>query len=244
MSTAVMTERIPETSPRLKARITGALYLLTILTGNFAQGFVSGRLVADGDAAATAANILTHRGLFQLGFAVYLIEMACQIAMTALFYDLLKPAGRSVSLVAAFLGLTGCIIKTFSRLFFIAPLFILGGAHYLSVFSREQLQALALLFVRVNDHGAAMALVFFGFYAPLTGYLIIRSTFLPRILGWFSVIAGVGWLTFLYQPLGYRLFPYVAALGLLGAVSLMLWLLVFGVNEQRWKEQASAAGDR
>jgi hypothetical protein len=86
-----------------------------------------------------------------------------------------------------------------------------------------------------------MALVFFGFYAPLTGYLIIRSTFLPRILGWFSVIAGVGWLTFLYQPLGYRLFPYVAALGLLGAVSLMLWLLVFGVNEQRWKEQAGAA---
>src|ERR1700688_2321080 len=241
MNAALMTVRITEASPRLKARITGVLYLVTILTGIFAQGFVSERLVVDGNAAATAANILAHRGLFQLGYAVFLIEMACNIAMTALFYDLLKPAGRSVSLVAAFLGLTGCIIKTFSRLFFIAPLFILGGAHYLSVFSREQLQALALLFVRVNDHGAAMALVFFGFYAPLTGYLIIRSTFLPRILGWFSVIAGVGWLTFLYQPLGYRLFPYVAALGLLGAVSLMLWLLVFGVNEQRWKEQAGAA---
>src|ERR1700722_1746656 len=177
MSTGVITQRI-EASPRFKARLTGVFYLVTILTGIFAQGFVSGSLVVDGDAAATAANILTHRGLFQLGFAVYLIEMASQIAMTALFYDLLKPAGRSVSLVAAFLGLTGCIIKTFSRLFFIAPLFILGGAHYLSVFSREQLQALALLFVRVNDHGAAMALVFFGFYAPLTGYLIIRSTFL------------------------------------------------------------------
>src|SRR5204863_128863 len=120
------------------------------------QGFVSGSLVVDGDAAATATNILTHRGLFQLGFAVYLIEMACQIAMTALFYDLLKPSGRSVSLVAAFLGLTGCIIKTLSRLFFIAPLFILVGAHYLSVFSREQLQALALLFLRVNDHEAAI----------------------------------------------------------------------------------------
>jgi len=228
-------------SPRLKARITGAFYLLTILTGIFAQGFVSGSLVVDGDAAAAASNILMHKSLFQLGFAVYLIEMACQIAMTALFYDLLKPAGRSVSLVAAFLGLTGCIIKTLSRLFFIAPLFILGGAHYLSVFSAEQLQALALLFLRVNDHGAAIALVFFGFYAPLTGYLIIRSTFLPRILGVWSVFGGLGWLTFLYQPLGYRLFPYIAVLGLLGAAALMLWLLVFGVNEQRWKEQASAA---
>jgi hypothetical protein len=236
-----MMERIAETSPRLKARIAGVLYLLAMLTGIFAQGFVSGSLVVDGEATATATNILTHRGLFQLGFAVYLIEMACQIAMTALFYDLLKPAGGSVSLVAAFLGLTGCIIKTLSRLFFIVPLFILGGAHYLSVFSREQLQALALLFLRVNDHGAAIALVFFGFYAPLTGYLIIRSTFLPRILGVFSVVAGVGWLTFLYLPLGYRLFPYIAVPGLLGAASLMLWLLVFGVNEQRWKEQASAA---
>src|SRR5213593_3832264 len=202
MGTAAMTE----TSPRFKARITGVLYLLTILTGIFAQGFVSGRLVVDGDAAATATNILTHRDLFQLGFAVYLIEMACQIATTALFYDLLKPAGRSVSLVAAFLGFAGCVIKTFSRVFFIAPLFVLGGAHYLNVFSAEQLQALALLFLRVNDQGAGMALAFFGFYALLTGYLIIRSTFLPRILGWWSAVAGLGWLTFLSPTLGYRLF--------------------------------------
>src|SRR3977135_3564990 len=198
------------TSPRLRARIAGVFYLLTMLTGAFAQGFVSGRLVVDGDAAATAANILAHRGLLQLGFAVYLIEMACQVAITALFYDLLKPAGRSVSLVAAFLGLTGCIIKTFSRVFFIAPLFILGGAHSLSVFSGEQLQALALLFLKVNDRGAGVALVFFGFYAILTGYLIIRSTFLPRILGVLSVFGGLGWLTFLYPPLGGRLFPYIA----------------------------------
>ena len=242
MNTPVMMGRIAaETSPRTRAKIAGVFYLVAMLTGIFAQGFVSGTLVVDGDAAATATNILTHRGLFQLGFAVYLIEMACQIAMTALFYDLLKPAGRSVSLVAAFLGLAGCVIKTLSRLFYIAPLFILGGAHYLSVFSAGQLQALALLFLKVNDHGAAIALVFFGFYALLTGCLIIRSTFLPRILGVLSVLGGLGWLSFLYLPLGYSLFPYIAAFGLLGATSLMLWLLVLGVNEQRWREQATAA---
>jgi hypothetical protein len=178
-----------------------------------------------------------------LGFAVYLIEMACQIAITALFYDLLKPAGRSVSLVAAFLGLAGSVIKTFSRVFFIVPLFVLGGAHYLSVFSAEQLQALALLFLKVNDRGAGVALVFFGFYALLTGYLIIRSTFLPRILGVLSVVGGLGWLSFLYLPLAHRAFPYVAVFALLGAGALIVWLLVFGVNEQRWKEQASAAGN-
>ncbi|PYX00847.1 MAG: DUF4386 domain-containing protein [Acidobacteria bacterium] len=213
-----MAKSITETSPRLKARITGAFYLLTMLTGIFAQGFVSDRLVVSGDAAATATNILTHKSLFQLGFTIYLIEMACQIAMTVLFYYLLKPAGRIVSLLAASLGLTGCIIKTFSRVFYIAPLFVLGGAHYLNVFSLEQLQAVALLFLRVNEQGAGMALAFFGFYALLTGYLIIRSTFLPRILGWWSA-------------------------GLLGATALILWLLVFGVNEQRWKEQAGAAGE-
>jgi hypothetical protein len=241
MNTAVVMEPIAETSPRLKARTLGAFYLLTILTGIFAQGFVSERLVVSGDAAATAANLLAHKGLFQLGFAVFMIEMACNIVITALFYDLLKPVSRSVSLVAAFLGLAGCVIKTFSRLFFIAPLFILGGAHYLSVFSAEQLQALALLFLKVNDRGAAIALVFFGFYALLTGYLIIRSTFLPRILGVLSVLGGLGWLSFLYPPLGYRLFPFVVALALLGAAALIVWLLVFGVNEQRWTEQASAA---
>ncbi|MHB8484955.1 MAG: DUF4386 domain-containing protein [Candidatus Acidiferrales bacterium] len=233
---------IAEASPRLWARITGVFYLLTILTGMFAQGFVSGRLVVDGDAAATATNILTHKSLFEWSFTVYLIEMACQITITALFYDLLKPVSRNVSLLAAFLGLAGCVIKTVSRLFYIAPLFILGGAHYLNVFSPGQLQALALLFLKVNDRGAGIALAFFGFYALLTGYLIIRSTFLPRILGVLSVVAGVGWLTFLYPPLGYRMFPYVAAFGLLGAAALIFWLLVFGVNERRWKEQASAAG--
>jgi hypothetical protein len=238
MTAVAITERIVEASPRLKARITGVLYLITMLTGIFAEGFVSGRLVVNGDAAATATNILTHRSVFQLGFAVYLIEMACQIAMTALFYDLLKPAGRSVSLVAAYLGLTGCVIKTLSRLFFIAPLFVLGGAHYLNVFSTQQLQALALLFLKVNDHGAGIALVFFGFYALLTGYLIVRFTFLPRLLGMLSILGGLGWLSFLYPPLGYRLFPYIAALGLLGAASLIVWLLAFGVNEQRWKELA------
>ena len=238
-----MAKSITETSPRLKARITGAFYLLTMLTGIFAQGFVSDRLVVSRDAAATATNILTHKSLFQLGFTIYLIEMACQIAMTVLFYYLLKPAGRIVSLLAASLGLTGCIIKTFSRVFYIAPLFVLGGAHYLNVFSLEQLQAVALLFLRVNEQGAGMALAFFGFYALLTGYLIIRSTFLPRILGWWSAVAGLGWLTFLSPTLGYRLFPYLAGVGLLGATALILWLLVFGVNEQRWKEQAGAAGE-
>jgi hypothetical protein len=238
MNTDAVTDGTAGMSPRVRARIAGVFYILNILTGVFAQGFISERLVASGDAAATAANILTHESLFRLGFAVYLIEMACQVAVTVLFYELLKPAGRSVSLLAACLSLVGIAVKTCSRLFYIAPLLVLGGASYLSVFNAEQLQALSLLLLKVNDQGAAIGLVFFGFYAVLKGYLIIRSTFLPRILGVLAVFAGLGLLTFLHLPLGYRLFPYTAALGLLAAVPQILWLLVFGVNEQRWKEQA------
>jgi hypothetical protein len=222
------------TSPRRVARITGLLYLLTIVMGIFAQGFVSERLVASGDAAATATNILAHRSIFEWSFTVYMIEMACQIMTTALFYFLLKPVNRSLALVAAFLSLSGCIIKTFAGVFYLAPLFVLGGAQYLNVFNAQQLQALALLFLKVNDHGAAMALAFFGFEALFNGYLVFRSTFLPRILGILSMGGGLGWLTFLYPPLGYRLFLYLAAFALLGSAAMIFWLIVFGVDEERW----------
>jgi len=87
-------------------------------------------------------------------------------------------------------------------------------------------------------------LVFFGFYCLLIGYLIFRSTFLPRILGVLMAIAGLGWLTFLSPPLANHLSPYNLAPGILGEGLLTLWLLAIGVNEQRWKEQASAAAER
>lgn len=239
---AMGTGRIEKGSPRLKARLASVFFLLTILAGIFAQMFISGRLVVQGDAAATASNILAHRDFFQLGFTVYLIEMACQITLTAIFYALLKPVSSSLSLLAAFFGLIGCAIKTLSRLFYIVPLLILAGSGgYLSVFNVEQLQALALLSLKVNDQAAGIALIFFGFSTLLNGYLIVRSTFLPRILGVFSVIGGLGWLTFLYPPLGENLFSYVLAIGLIGGVSQCLWLFVKGVDVSRWEQQASGS---
>jgi hypothetical protein len=236
-----ITRAMTEMSPRTKARLAGAFYLLTILTGIFAQGFISARLIVPGDAAATANNILSHDGLFRLGFAVYMIEMVCQIIMTVLIYDLLKPVNRSISLLAAVVGFIGCGVKTFSRLFYFAPLLVLGGTHYLSVFSSVQLNGVALLFLRVNDIGAGIALVFFGFYAILRGYLVIKSTFLPRILGWLGVLGGIGWLAFLSPPFGERVFSVIAVVGIIGSLVNIAWLLVVGVNEQRWREQASVA---
>lgn len=239
-----MTERIVQTSPRFLARITGVFFLLTIVAGIIAQGLISERIIVFSDAAATATNISTQRNLFELGFTIYLVEMACQVAVTALFYELLRPVSKSVSLLAAFWGLTGCVIKTFARVFYLAPLFVLDHATVLRGFSPEQLQALVLLLLRVNDQGAALALAFFGFATVVKGYLIFRSTFLPRWLGVLSIVSGFCWLTFLYPPLGYRTFPITAVFGLLSSAAMIVWLLVFGVNEQRWREMAAGTEPR
>ncbi|PYQ10829.1 MAG: DUF4386 domain-containing protein [Acidobacteria bacterium] len=229
-----MNERIARVSPRFKARTAGAFWLMTIMMGAFAM-FVGGRFVVSGDAAATAANILAHEPLFRLGVAADIIAAACYLAATLLVYDLLKPVSRNLSLLAAFFSLAGCAIGALGFLFHLAPLVVLGGAQYLSVFPLEQLRALA-------------SLIFFGLHCLLVGCLILRSTFLPRLVGALMVFAGLGWLTSSFvnvlSPLfGRYLFPYILVPGLLGEGSLTLWLLVIGMNVQRWEVQASAAGE-
>ena len=144
-----------------------------------------------GDAAATAHNILAHEPLYRLGFAAELISAVCYITVTLLLYDMFRPVNRSVSLLAAFFSLTGCTIQAFSTLFHLAPLVILGGEQYLSAFRTEQLQALALMFLNLRAQTSSIYMVFFGWYCLLIGYLIFRSTFLPRILGVFMAIAGL-----------------------------------------------------
>jgi hypothetical protein len=240
MKTPEMKQRVAEASPRPRARITGVVYLLYFLTAVFGEFLLRG-LVVDGDAAATATNILAHQSLFRLGLATGLIATACYIAVTALFYGLFKPVSRSLSLLGAFFSLVGCAILAFGSLFQLAPLVLLGGSPYLNVFKVEQLRALALMFLELNTQAGNICVVFFGVYCLLIGYLIFRSAFLPRILGGLMALAGLGWLTFLSPPLASHLSPYNLVLGFLAELLLCLWLLVMGVNVQRWKEQASAA---
>lgn len=224
-------------SPRRLSRLTGVFYLITIVAAVIAQGVIAERLVNSGDASVTAANILAHGDMYRFGFTAYMIEMVAQTVMTMLFYELLKPVSRTWSLIAAVIGVVGCGIKAMSRLFFVAPALVLEGTHYLNTFSTEQLHSIALLFYNVNEMGAAIAVVFFGFSTLITGWLILRSTYMPRVLGWFAVVGGIGWLAFLWPPLGYRLNLYIAAIGLLGAIATIVWLIGFGPNETRFAEQ-------
>ncbi|HSZ61603.1 MAG TPA: DUF4386 domain-containing protein [Terriglobales bacterium] len=231
----------PKTLPYPKTRITSVVYLLYFVTVMSATFFMKGLVVSD-DAAATANNILAHESLFRTSFAINLIATALYITVTALFYELFRPVNKNLALLAAFFSLVGCAIQAVGYVCFLAPFTLLGAAQYLSVFKLEQLQALVLTFLKLRSQAEQIGLVFFGFFDLLIGCLILRSTFLPRILGALMALAGLGWMMFLSPPLGNNLAHYILPLGFLAEFLLMVWLLVKGVNVQRWQEQASAKG--
>jgi hypothetical protein len=236
-----MTNLIAESSPSTRGRILAALYLFVIIAGVTAQSLISDRLVVGNDAARTAANILANKSLYRLGFTIFMLEMVAQVGATALFYDLLKPVNRSVARTAMILGLTGCGIKTMARLFYYTPLILLGGATYLSAIQPAQLEALALVSLKINNQGAAIALIFFGFESFLWGWLLFKAEFLPRFLGLISMIGGLGWLTFLWPPLGSRAFVGVALFAIAGVIATTGWLFIRGVDDVKWRERAALA---
>lgn len=241
---AVTGKRMTEASPRSLARMAGVFQGLEGATSAFGQVVVLGRLVVFSSAAATAANILGHERLFWWGFASGLIGVVFHIAWALLLYDLLKPVNRRLSLFAVFVILVGCAMQALTILLYLAPLVVLTGGNSFSAFTTEQLKALALVFLRLNAYANDIYLVFFGLWCFLIGLLIFRSTFLPRILGVLLAISGLGWMINLSPSLASHLFiPYIAVASALGEIPLLLWLLVFGVNVQRWKEQATA-GER
>jgi len=244
MNSVIMTARTEqkaEVSPRFMARMAGVFELLEGLTSAGGQVVILGSLVVAGNAATTATNILAHEQLFWLGFASSLIAVAFHLAWALLFYYLFKPVNRRISLLATFVILVGCAMQALTSLFYLAPLLVLQSGHSFSAFTVEQLQALALVFLNLNAQAFNIYLVFFGLWCVLIGYLIFRSTFLPRILGVLLAIDGLGWMLYLSPPLAQHLFPFIAVASGLAEIPLMLWLLIVGVNTERWKEQASKA---
>ena len=174
MKSGKFAEWVARSSPALKARLTGVLYLINGVIYTKADSLVHGRILVKDDAAATAHNILTNGSVLQLSFACLLIATMAYIAVTFLLYELLKPVNRGISLLAAFFSMAGCIVGACDSLFTIAPLTILGGASYLSVFKAEQLQALALLSLKMIAVVASISMVFFGCYCILLGFLVLR----------------------------------------------------------------------
>ena len=242
MSTAVMTSQISSWSPRSLARMAGLFQALEATAATYGQVIILGELLVSGNAPATAANILTHKPLFWFGFALSVIGVVCHLAWSLLLYELLKPANRRLSLFALVTMIVGCAVQAFTAVLYISPLLVLDAGNSLRAFTADQLQALAYAFFRINAYAFETYLVFFGLWCALIGFLIFRSTFMPRILGVLLAISGAGWMVYLAPPIANHIFfPYITAASAIGEIPMMLWFLIAGVNDQRWREQARVA---
>ena len=222
------------------ARTAGALLLLSILAGGLGEAYIPSKLIVPTDAAATARNITAFQALFRLGFASYLVEAVCDVALALLFYVLLRPVGRTLALLAAFFGLVSTALYAVAEAFYFAPSLILSGADYLKSFSPDQLNALTLLSLKLYGRVAGIFMVFYGVASVLRGYLIFRSGYLPRSLGVLLALAGVG---FIAQNFAIVLAPahasdFLLLPAIVASASLMLWLLVKGVDIPKWEARS------
>jgi len=241
MSTSLRMESSPDVSPRFLARMAGVCQLLEAITATLGQVIIPHRLAVTDNPAATAANILGNARLYLCGFASSVLAVIFHVAWAFLMYDLLKPLHRRIATFATFVMLMGCAMLAVTGLLYIAPLLVLTGGSSWSAFTTEQSQAMAAMFLRLNAYAFDIHTVFFGFWCLLIGYLIYKSTFLPRILGVLFALAGLAWMLYLSPRFAVRLFPVIAAVSAIGEVPLEMWMIFAGLDEARWKEQASAA---
>src|SRR5207245_5575262 len=222
-----MTDHTVNSSPKLCARIGGALYLIIIVIGLFGEAFVLDRLIVSGDAAVTAANIMSHESLWRFHIAAELFLLICAVALLLILYALLRPVSRDLALLAVFINLVSIGIEAATTMYLLQALFPLGNAGYLKAFTREQLYAMASLSLKSHSYGFSVSLIFFGCFCLIVGYLIFRSGYLPKTIGVLMQIAGLSYLTnsfalILSPAFANRLFPVILLPAFLGVASLCL----------------------
>ena len=229
-------------TPRMRARVTGAFELLEGLTSIVGQMVIPGMLIAARDAAATASNILANEGLYRAGIAIAILCVVFHVIWGVLLYELLKVVDRNVARLSLVLLAVDSALLGMTVLLQIAPLVVLRTPEPLSAFTTDQLQDLALVFLRLNSQSNDLFLALFGVWLALIGWLVLRSAFLPRPIGVGLILEGLGWATYIVPPFALVIFPVIAAFGLLGELPLTFWLLIRGVDEARWRARAAESG--
>ena len=227
-------------SAQTYARIAGVLFLISIVAGGFGEFYVPSTLIVSADATATANNLRASQWLFRLGFAGYLVEAMCDIGLTLVLYVLLRRVHEELALLAAFFRLVSTAVFGAAELFYFAATFILGGAAYLKTFSPDQLNALALLSLKLYGYGGGIFMVFYGIPSILLGYLMFRSGYFPRVLGALMALGGLG---FVVRNFLLVLAPAWASSLLLlpmtlAVLPMTVWLLVKGVDVRKWEEMS------
>jgi hypothetical protein len=235
-----------DTSPQLYARTAGALYLIIIALGIFGEAFARGRIVVSGDPLATATNLVSMEPLWRWGIASEFLTVICTIILAMVYFFLLRPVSREINLLAAFFRLTAITVQAVSLVYLLTALYPLTNAAFAKAFTPDELNAFAGVAIRSHSYGYGAALLFTGCTFLFHGYLIFKSGYLPRVLGVMIQIAGIGYITNTFAMI---LFPAVSNIVFLviilpvfmGELSLSLWLLIKGVNLEKWYERARPA---
>jgi len=219
------------------ARIAGFLYLIMAPLGMFGMSPFD-----PADAATRASNIMASESLFRLGIVSALMVQIVNILVVLVLYKLLKPVNKTHALLMVIFLLLGVPIAMLSQLNKFAALLLLSGADYLTVFTADQLQALAPLFLDLHEHGLSIAGIFWGLWLFPMGYLVFKSGYIPRILGVLLIIGCFGYLidsvTFFVFPNFVATISQFTDLTWVGELLLALWLLIKGVNVEQWEKRA------
>ena len=225
------------TSPLVRARVAGALYLVANLFAPFTLLYLPSRFIVRGDAAATANSIMASESLFRVGIVGNLFTFIANILLALALYQLLKVVNRNMASLMVILFLVGVPIAMLNELSQLAVLQLLSGADYLKAFAPDQLHAIVYLSLGVHDQGLLIAHVFFGLWLLPMGYLVFRSGFIHRIVGVLLVIAGVGYVVQSFAAfLGHNV-NIILFTGL-GELVFLFWLLIKGVDVEQWKQRA------
>ncbi len=163
-----------------------------------------------------------------------------------IFFILLRPVNPALSLLSAFFRFAEAVIGCAIVALHVVPLLLLGGGAYLKAVDSHELQAFALLSIKLYNYAFGIALVPFGIHCVLLGYLIFKSTYLPKAFGVLLVLAGFAYVVNSFALLAVPAIAGVTfiamfATGISAEIGLTLWLIVFGVNVARWNERTNAA---
>jgi hypothetical protein len=224
-------------STKKKARIAGFLYLLLVIAAPFRLLYIPNTLFVSGDATATARNILAHETLFRLGIVSDLFCGVVLIFLVLAFYRLFSEVDRNLAVLVIIVGgVMPATIDFFNVWNDAAALSLVHGAGYLSVFSKNQLDALAMLFIHLHGQELVAAEVLWGLWLFPLALLVIRSGFLPRFIGIWLIINGFAY--FILSITGEFFSQYEATVAnfafpaQLGEIALVSWLLIVGAKEQ------------
>lgn len=231
-------------NPQIYARVGGVLYLTMIVCGMVEELVIRGRITTS-DAATTFANLQKMEMLWRSGIAIEMVMAILTVALSVILYVLTRPVNRELALMALLFGSIATAVETAYSMQLVEALFPLSKSAYMRAFSPAQLQAMTALAMKAHVLGFGIALLLFGPFFLVTGYLIFISRYFPKPIGVLYQLAGLAYMfngfgLLLAPQFAGRFFMIMAAPVFIGETSFALWLLIKGVRIEAWRSVSSA----